>query len=153
MDSSNPVRRVVTGHDVDGKSIIFTDDQAPMTVSPGRTSFEVWATRSMGAPMAGEGQVLSSNGPAGSGGTTIRIVDMPAGSLREMHKTETVDYAILLAGELYLILEKGETRLNAGDVVVQRETFHAWHNRSAAVARIAFINMFGQSAEATASLP
>ncbi|MBU9133418.1 cupin domain-containing protein [Burkholderia multivorans] len=56
-----------------------------------------------------------------------------------MHKTATIDYGILVEGELWLILDKGEVRLLPGDVVVQRGTNHTWTNRSRSVARIAFI--------------
>jgi hypothetical protein len=56
-----------------------------------------------------------------------------------MHITNTVDYAILLHGELVAILEEAETVMRAGDILIQRGTNHAWANRSDAVARIAFI--------------
>ena len=56
-----------------------------------------------------------------------------------MHRTRTVDYGIVLAGEVYLVLENAETRLQPGDIVIQRGTNHAWDNRSDAAARMAFI--------------
>jgi uncharacterized cupin superfamily protein len=61
-----------------------------------------------------------------------------------MHITDTVDYAIVLFGEIYAVLEDGETLMRAGDVLVQRGTNHAWSNRSGAVCRIAFILIDGQ---------
>ena len=72
----------------------------------------------------------------------------PAGSRREMHRTDTVDYGIVLAGEVYLLLEREETLLRTGDVVVQVGTNHAWHNRSGGVARMAFVNVSGQVTDA-----
>ena len=125
-----PVRRVVTGHDAEGKSAIATDECVTGIETPGRLAFEVWETQSL---------------DVSGGGTTIRVVEMPAGAHREMHRTDTVDYCLLLEGELFLILETCETRLLPGDIVVQGGTNHAWQNRSTEAARIAFINMTGQS--------
>jgi uncharacterized cupin superfamily protein len=56
-----------------------------------------------------------------------------------MHRTDTVDYAIMLEGEMVAIMDSGETVLRAGDVLVQRGTNHAWANRSGRPARIAFV--------------
>lgn len=61
-----------------------------------------------------------------------------------MHMTDTVDYALVLFGEIYAVLEEGETLMRAGDVLIQRGTNHAWSNRSGAVCRIAFILVDGQ---------
>ncbi|MGH8035279.1 MAG: cupin domain-containing protein, partial [Lysobacterales bacterium] len=60
-----------------------------------------------------------------------------------MHRTETVDYGIVLEGELVLIVDEGETTVRAGDIVVQRGTNHAWANRSDRPCRIAFILIDG----------
>ena len=60
-----------------------------------------------------------------------------------MHLTDTVDYAILLQGELVAIMDEGETTMRAGDVLIQRGTNHAWANRSDEIARIAFILVDG----------
>ena len=60
-----------------------------------------------------------------------------------MHRTETVDYGIVLSGDIYLVLDETETLLKAGDVVVQRGTNHAWSNRSKEVCRMAFILVDG----------
>jgi quercetin dioxygenase-like cupin family protein len=61
-----------------------------------------------------------------------------------MHRTESIDYGIVLEGEIVLILDRGETTVRAGDIVVQRGTNHAWSNRSGKVCRIAFILIDGQ---------
>ncbi len=60
-----------------------------------------------------------------------------------MHKTETVDYAIVLEGEIWAVMDEGETLMRAGDVLIQRGTNHAWANRSDKTARIAFVLMDG----------
>ena len=56
-----------------------------------------------------------------------------------MHLTETVDYAVLLEGEIWAVMDEGETLMRAGDVLIQRGTNHAWANRSQKTARIAFV--------------
>ena len=67
-----------------------------------------------------------------------------------MHRTETIDYGILLAGELWLVLDEGETKLTPGDVVIQRGTNHAWSNRTNETARMVFILLDGKFAEGIA---
>ena len=64
-----------------------------------------------------------------------------------MQRTDTLDYGIFLAGQVCLVLETEQTLLQTGDVVVQRGTYHAWHNRSDGTARLAFINLKGQFAD------
>lgn len=61
-----------------------------------------------------------------------------------MHRTETIDYGIVLEGEITLILDEGETVVRAGDIVIQRGTNHGWANRSGKNCRIAFILIDGQ---------
>ena len=60
-----------------------------------------------------------------------------------MHRTETIDYGIVLEGEIVLIMDEGETVVRAGDVVIQRGTNHGWANRSDQICRIAFILIDG----------
>jgi len=127
MGTEHTLRRVVTGNDADGKSIIALDDRPEDRREP----IEVWAT-------------IAKASAAEPSASEFRVVDLPAGSRREMHRTDSVDYGIVLAGEVHLVLEQEETKLRAGDVVVQRGTTHAWHNRSGRAARMAFINLSGQ---------
>ncbi len=137
------VRRVVTGHDTDGKSIIVLDEMLPATRTGGaldsRALTEVWATTK--AQSRGPARASPTLGPAS---TEMRVVDMSPGSHRELHRTDTIDYGIVIFGEIHLVLERGETALRSGDIVVQRGTLHAWHNRTNQVARIAFVNMSDQ---------
>ncbi len=67
------------------------------------------------------------------------LVRDPDGVHPGMHRTDTVDYAIVLSGEVYAVMEKGEKLLRAGDVLIQRGTNHAWSNRSGAYCRVAFV--------------
>ena len=88
------------------------------------------------------------------GGSIIRVVEMAAGQRSAMHRTRTMDYGIVLEGEVYLVMEDSETRLQPGDIVVQRGTNHAWDNRSEAPARMAFILLDAEFApELVASVP
>lgn len=177
------VRRVVTGHDSDGKAIIQSDGVTPVVFGipqrPGYSANEVWVTSSMPAEIDAPGEPTErprSIEPPPNG-TICRVVVLPPeasfiGSLdREtakaafaafgsahaatvdenetqphplMHRTKTVDYGIVLEGEIYLVLDKEETLLKAGDVVVQRGTNHAWSNRSDLPCKMAFILVDGK---------
>ena len=176
-----PPRRIVTGHDAQGKSVVAMDAVLkPALERPeiGVAFFELWNTA--GSP------VSVDNGPDPTSrklqieppkqGSIIRFVDFgpkqaeAAPITREtaeaafalvgsghastwkpdsphpmMHRTESVDYGIVIEGEITLILDDGsQTHLQAGDVVVQRGTDHAWENRSATrPARMAFILLDG----------
>ncbi len=131
------VRRVITGHDDAGRSVIARDenlDPSRVVRDDGRPVAELWATVD---------QPVRPNSDR-SGFSQFRVVDVPPGVKSAMHVTDTVDYAIMLEGELHLILDKEETLLVAGDTVVQLGTMHAWHNRSDRPARMMFINLGGQ---------
>ena len=176
-------RRVITGHDGQGRSIVQEDGPPARVVTlggDGRTTFhELWNTRATPAPIdraSGEPAEPGISLLPPTGGTRIRILDIPPddGSVaalpREavralfeaigaghalaenpphplMHRTETIDYGIVLEGELVLILDESETIVRAGDIIVQRGTSHAWANRSNANARIAFVLVDGRFEE------
>ncbi len=141
-------RRVVTGHDASGRSVFASDEPVPAAhATPGGTLFyELWATDAVPAPVD-----AASSAPAAGpvsvtpapNGTKLRVNEIPPGAASPMHRTRTVDYGIVLDGEVVLVLDDGETVLRAGDVVVQRGTNHRWENRSGAAARMAFILIDG----------
>ena len=88
------------------------------------------------------------------GGSIIRVVDMPAGHHSPMHRTRTIDYGIVLSGEVFLVMEDSETLLHPGDVVIQRGTNHAWDNRSDQPARMVFILVAAEfDAQLSATIP
>jgi mannose-6-phosphate isomerase-like protein (cupin superfamily) len=178
---SKQFRRVVTGHDANGRAIIQSDSAPERTktlAGGGPTFYEIWNTRetpvridrSSGEP-AEDGIILAP--PAN--GTRIRVLDIPpeteqtskldvararahfaeigaesastnTGEARHphMHRTETVDYGIVLEGEITLLVDVGEVTVRAGDIVVQRGTNHGWANRSEKNCRIAFILIDGE---------
>jgi quercetin dioxygenase-like cupin family protein len=136
------VRRVVTGHRGDGKAIIKLDRIfEPQPVPSGDAAFaKLWVTQTSPADNTAErdGAELPS-GLTCMDGTVLRVVDFQPGKVSPMHKTNSVDYGIVLWGEMEMRLDGGEaTRLKAGDIVIQRGTNHAWANVGTAPARMVF---------------
>jgi quercetin dioxygenase-like cupin family protein len=142
-------RRVVTGHDAAGTSVFLADGAPPVvrTAPDGASFHELWNTPAMPAPIAPdepEPTLRSLTVPPDPHGTKIRVNDFPPGVVSPTHRTETVDYGIVLEGEMVLVLDDSETVLRAGDIVVQRGTDHRWENRSGAVARMVFVLVDGE---------
>ncbi|HEY7807511.1 MAG TPA: cupin domain-containing protein [Croceibacterium sp.] len=142
-------RRLVTGHTPDGRSVVVAEGPVPHTRSlPGAKFHEVWSVDSapavLGLSPAGEPTSESPRIARGSGtGNLIRVIEFaPAsegGRRSPMHRTRTLDYGIVLEGEIVLILSDSEVLLRAGDVVIQRATDHAWENRSGRPAKMVFV--------------
>jgi quercetin dioxygenase-like cupin family protein len=136
-------RRIVTGIE-NGKSTIIEDQQVENVVEhlPGLIISDIWNTQKMPASLDFETQIPNTGFPkTPKNGTYFRYVSIPpdkdlgvefiVGAPHPMmHQTQTLDYIIILSGELYLIMDEGETLLKAGDIVIQRGTNHAWSNRS-----------------------
>lgn len=136
-------RRIVTGIK-DGKSIIVEDEIVKNTVEhfPNLVISDIWNTQQMPASLDFENPIPNTGFPqTPKNGTYFRYVSIPPDKDLDveveigkphpmMHKTQTLDYIIILSGELYLIMEEGETLLKPGDIVIQRGTNHAWSNRS-----------------------
>jgi quercetin dioxygenase-like cupin family protein len=141
-------RRVVTGHDERGVSVFASDGPVPMvdTAPDGALFCEIWATSATPAPVAAaepDPTLDALTVPPPPNGTKIRINVFPPGTVSPMHRTQSVDYGIVLDGEVVLVLDDSETTLRPGDVVVQRGTSHRWENRTGATARMAFILIDG----------
>jgi quercetin dioxygenase-like cupin family protein len=137
-------RRVVTGHDERGVSVFASDGPVPVvrTAPDGALFCEIWGTTAMPAPVAAaepDPTLDALNVPPAPNGTKIRINEFPPGVVSPMHRTQSVDYGIVLSGEVVLVLDDSETVLRAGDVVVQRGTNHRWENRTGSTSRMAFI--------------
>ncbi len=137
-------RRVVTGHDERGVSVFAADGPVPVvrTAPDGALFCEIWATSAMPAPVAAaepDPTLAALSVPPAPNGTKIRVNVFPPGAVSPMHRTQSVDYGIVLDGEVVLVLDESETTLRPGDVVVQRGTNHRWENRTGATARMAFI--------------
>jgi quercetin dioxygenase-like cupin family protein len=141
-------RRVVTGHDSRGASVFAADGPVPVvrTAPDGVLFYEIWSTDAMPAPIdfgAADPTLTALTVPPTPNGTKIRINEFPPGVVSPVHRTQSVDYGIVLSGEVVLVLDDTETVLRAGDVAVQRGTNHRWENRASQTARMAFILVDG----------
>lgn len=137
------VRRIVTGHDANGKAIFKDDAVHEMeSINNGQAFFaKLWTTDRSPADNNDETDgATRASGLTLHNGSVFRIVDMPPGSRSPMHRTSSVDYGIVLNGEVHLELdEERVVKLMPGDCVVQRGTIHAWENKTTEMARMAFV--------------
>jgi hypothetical protein len=170
------VRRIVTGHDAKGRSIIVSDASSHHVMTlQGIPTFgvtEIWKTES--TPADNRASKDPCKAPAQlappKNGTVIRVVEFPPDKLwiksadRDkafaslgssgaqalahdasasrhpmMHRTQTIDYAIVLSGEIWALMDSSETKMKAGDILIQRGTNHAWSNRSSKPCLVAFV--------------
>jgi quercetin dioxygenase-like cupin family protein len=133
----------VTGHDGGGRAIVRIDETAKNVVSnrPGASSCVIWTTDTNPADNSGDADASTrKTGTTLAGGTVFRIVEFGPGCAPRVHRTDSIDYAVVISGEIDMELEKGEeVHLEAGDVVVQRGTVHCWINRGTAPCTIAFV--------------
>ena len=137
------VRRIVTGHDAKGNAIVQIDEMTKNVVSnrPGAQSSVIWSTT--GFPVDNDGNEDPSGRKFGltvDNGTVFRVLRLEPGNIPRMHRTESIDYAIVMAGEIDMELDNGvSVHLKAGDTLVQRGTVHNWMNRGTEPCVIAFI--------------
>ena len=175
------VRRVVTGHDENGRAIVLSDGPAPFSITnparPGYVSTDIWRTNATPTPVVSKHDEPTL-GPRRQmpekNGTVFRInrVMPETGEIRDMtpeqskklfaalgnehastfgkngrhplmHRTETIDYVLILSGEIYCVLDDTEVLLRTGDTMIQCGTNHAWSNRSSAPCDIMFVLIDG----------
>ncbi|MFM5948575.1 MAG: cupin domain-containing protein [Novosphingobium sp.] len=143
-DSGLPlVQRVVTGHDANGRAVFRSEDFSPTKmIASGDASFlTIWSTESV--PADNNDERDGRNLPTGltlERGSVIRITDMLPHCESPMHRTNSIDYGIVLEGEVELELEDGAKRtIGTGGIIVQRGTNHLWRNTTDKVCRIAFV--------------
>jgi quercetin dioxygenase-like cupin family protein len=141
-------RRIVTGHDASGRSIVLSDAPTPKTLDVGTAAFhEVWITDATPAPIGADEAEPTDRPvrtPPPANGVMVRFTEMAPAAESPMHRTETVDVGVVLEGETWLLLDDGsETRVGVGDAVVQRGTNHAWANRSDRPVRMLFVLIDG----------
>lgn len=146
-----PIRRIVTGHDGANVAKVIIDGQ-PLNVkhgAAGNQSTLIWCTDSMPADIA-VGESVEDMGSRKLGtappphGSRVTLIDFPAGCVSAMHRTETIDYVFVLAGEIDMDMDDSTVKMKAGDVMVQRGTNHSWVNRSDHPARLAFVLLDGK---------
>jgi len=145
-------RRIVTGHDAAGKSVVLSDERSPKTSDIGTAAFhEIWVTEQMPVPIPAtepEPTARPIRVPPPANGVMIRFTEMDPGAESPMHRTETVDVGVVLEGETWLLLDDGsETLVGPGDAVVQRGTNHAWANRTDRPVRMLFVLIDGTIAD------
>jgi len=136
------VRRVVTGHDPSGRAVVKIDEVArnPTSSRPGATACVVWTTE--GFPVDNTGEEDAGQRRTGTtldNGTVFRILELAPGVSPRNHRTDSIDYAVVMSGEVDMILDDTTVHLNAGDVLVQRGTIHNWINRGTEPCVIAFV--------------
>jgi hypothetical protein len=171
-------RRIVTGHDASGRSIILSDGDAPVMVqadhAPSMGMAEIWRCDEMPPSNAGndDGALLPFALSPVPGGLIVRVVHFPpdkdldwsaedatnvfgqfgGGDLMvnkgtrhaAFHRTQSLDFAIVMEGEIWALMEIGETLMKPGDILVQRGTSHAWANRSDRPCRVCFVGISAQ---------
>jgi hypothetical protein len=167
-------RRIVTGHDKNGKAVFLFDGEATnaRSRSTGRVSTLLWVTDTTPAELSDRDNADREIGtPPPPAGSIFRVLEIPPEGNRSaeetaalvaeirrtgehmqpglqrdldarhpgMHRTESVDYALVLKGEIDLLLDDSETHVKAGDVVIMQGTYHAWANRSTEPCLMAFV--------------
>jgi len=139
------VRRIITGHNAKGRAIVETDEVVeakPGIMDKNVSNAFVWSTAGMPCDANGDPRGKPVALQPGTDGTIFRVLELPPGCPAHMHKTETVDYVIMLEGEVDMILDDGaEVHMNQGDMMVQRATYHGWTNRSSRPCKIVFVLM------------
>ena len=137
------IRRVVTGHDASGKAVVKIDEIAKNIKNnrPGASSCVVWSTS--GFPVDNDREVdpsAASIGTTVESGTVFRIVRYEPGVSPRNHRTDSLDYAVVMSGAIEMELDDGVVvKLKAGDVLVQRGTIHNWVNRGTVPCVVAFV--------------
>jgi quercetin dioxygenase-like cupin family protein len=153
MADKNPkrpnIRRIVTGHDPNGKAIVWIDGPATNQKFPDEkvTSTLLWSTDSMPTDYTVDedagSRILGTAPPPN--GTRFGILEVqPGNEIHPQHQTDTVDYTVCLSGQIDMLLDDEVVKISAGDVLIQRGTRHAWANRGTQPARLAFVIIDGK---------
>jgi mannose-6-phosphate isomerase-like protein (cupin superfamily) len=136
------LRRVITGHDANGRAVVKIDEisENSPAARPGRSACVVWTTESF--PVDNTGDEDGGKRQVGTtlkNGTVFRVVEFLPGVSPRVHRTDSIDYAIVMSGEIDMEMDESVVHLKAGDVLVQRGTIHNWVNRGTEPCTIAFV--------------
>ncbi len=135
------VRRVVTGHDAEGRAVVKIDElPEPHSGRPGHEAVVVWTTE--GNPADNSGDEDSAGREVGTtlaDGSVFRVISYGPGVAPRNHRTSSIDYAVVISGEIDMEMDGGAVHLQAGDVLVQRGTIHNWVNNGSEPCVIAFV--------------
>ena len=144
------IRRVVTGHTKEGRSIVQSvKELEALRGRPGFSQIQVWATKELPPKLSEEDPSTWQIGTTIAGGSVFRIIQYEPGVAPRNHRTDSIDYAVVLSGEIDMELDEGEVHLKAGDVLVQRATIHNWVNRGKEPCVIAFVLIATEGGQAT----
>jgi len=143
------VRRIITGHDKNGKAVVKIDD-AGLHQSSGRPHMArqlIWTTDDLPVDFSGDGEDKGPFQDKGSrdigttitGGSVFRVIEYSPGVTPRNHRTDSIDYAVVLSGEIDMEMDDTVVHLKAGDVLVQRGTVHDWVNNGTEPCVIAFV--------------
>lgn len=148
MTEAPIIRRIVTGHTAEGVAVAIMDAPAANAKfsATGAVSTLIWSSDqcpadiSLGMDIEDAGaRILGSSPP--SNGSRFAVIEFPPGSRGKMHRTESLDYIVVISGSIAMELDDSAVNLRAGDVMVQRGTNHAWVNLSGAPAKVVFVLM------------
>ena len=146
------VRRVITGHNANGKAVVKIDEVAThaFTGRPGATGINVWTTE--GFPVDNDGDtdlgLRKGVGTTLANGTIFRVIEFAPGLAARNHRTDSIDYIVVISGEIDMELDDSVVQLGAGDVMVQRGTIHNWVNRGPEPCVLAVVLIDAKSVEA-----
>lgn len=145
MTGTKVYRRIITGHGADGSECFVEDAACPHAypVTGGVITTEFWSHAGPPDNAADYVDPISPDVviPPPPKGSVLRVVEFPANSDVEpyQHRTASLDYCVVLEGEIYALVGSHERRMQVGDILVQRGTTHSWHNRSDGPARVLFV--------------
>jgi quercetin dioxygenase-like cupin family protein len=144
-------RRIVTGNNKEGKACIKWDSNIePIPMRAGFSNIPMWATKKLPAEMTEEDPNTWDLGTSLAGGCVFRLAQYEPGVAKRWHRTDSVDYAICLSGELWMQVDNGEEiHLKPGDVVIQRATNHNWENRGTEPCVMAYVLIATEGAATT----
>jgi len=144
------IRRIVTGHDESGRAVVTIDETCGNVISrrPNHASCVIWSTGEFPADNDGVGdggaREVATTDP---NGTVFGLVEYGPGVAARNHRTESVDYAVVMSGEIDMEMDGTTVHLKAGDVLVQRGTIHNWSNPGKVPCLIAFVLVAAKPAE------
>ncbi len=142
------LRRVVTGHDKAGRAVVKIDEISTNIRNnrPGATSYVIWSTNAW--PISSDDETDPTSrviSTTEENGTVFRIIRYDPGVVPRRHRTDSIDYAVVLSGEIDMELDGETVHLRAGDTLVQRATVHNWVNRGSEPCIIAFVLVSAKS--------
>ncbi len=135
-------RIMTSGSNTKGRAVVKIDEVSKNLVSgrPGATACVVWTTESFPVNNTGDAdEGLRQVGTTLNNGTVFRVVEFGPGVAPRNHRTDSIDYAVVMSGEIDMELDDSVVHLKAGNVLVQRGTIHNWINRGTQPCVIAFV--------------